>query len=153
MREICAADLLANPIAIGGPNTTVEMDDSLFSRRKNHQGRQLPQQCVFGGIYRETRECFMYTVPDRSAATLLPIIQGSIRPGTTIMSDLWAAYGGIQAMGYTHLTVNHTNARVCCLVSHTSTACDFKNRMAKSHVRVINFELLYLFHLAPDKTV
>ena len=50
----------------------------------------------------------MYTVPDRRAATLLPIIQGSIRHGTTIMSDMWAAYGGIQAMGYAHLTVNHT---------------------------------------------
>ena len=98
LREICAADLLANPIAIGGPNTTVEVDESLFTRRKNHQGRQLPPQWVFGGICRETRECFMYTVLDRRAATLLPIIQGSIRPGTTIMSDMWAAYGGIQAM-------------------------------------------------------
>ena len=108
IREICGVNLLANPIAIGGPNTTIEVDDSLFSRRKNHQGRQLPQQLVFGGICRETRECSMYTVPDRNAATLLPIIQGYIRPGTTIMPDLWAAYGGIQAMGYAHLTVNHT---------------------------------------------
>ena len=108
LREICAADLLANPIAIGGPNTTVEVDDSLFTRRKNHQGRQLPPQWVFGGICRETRECFMYTVRDRRAANLLPIIQGSIRPGTAIMSDMWADYGSIQAMGYAGLTVNHT---------------------------------------------
>ena len=50
----------------------------------------------------------MYTVPDWRAATLLPIIQGSIRPGTTIMPDMLAAYGDIQAMGYAHLTVNHT---------------------------------------------
>ena len=53
----------------------------------------------------------MYAVPDRSAATLLSIIQNSIRPGTTIMSDLWRAYGGIpalQGMGFQHLTVNHS---------------------------------------------
>ena len=106
--ELCAANLLANPMANGGPNTTVEVDKSLFTRRKNHQGQQLPPQWEFGGICRETRECFMYTMPDRRAATLLPIIQGSIRPGTTIMPDMWAAYGGIQAMGYAHLTVNHT---------------------------------------------
>ena len=53
----------------------------------------------------------MYTVPDRRAATLLPIIQGSIRPGTTIMSDMWAAYGGKQAMGYAHLTEPYL--RIC----------------------------------------
>ena len=52
----------------------------------------------------------MFTVDDRSAATLLPIIQQMIRPETTIMSDRWAAYNDIQNMpnqNYTHLTVNH----------------------------------------------
>ena len=108
VREVCAMDLLANPVVIGGPGRTVEVDESLFSRRKNHQGRQLPEQWVFGGIDRLTRECFLFTVPDRSGPTLLPIIQGSIRAGSTIMSDMWAAYGGIGALGFTHLQVNHT---------------------------------------------
>ena len=89
LREVCAMDLLQNPIQIGGPNMTVEVDESLFARRKNHQGRGLPQQWVFGGICRETRDTFLYAVDRRDAATLLPIIQGSILPGTTIMSDLW----------------------------------------------------------------
>ena len=47
----------------------------------------------------------MYAVPNRSAATLMPIIQNLILPGTTVMSDLWRAYGGI-AMGFNHFTVN-----------------------------------------------
>ena len=111
LREVCAANLLANPILIGGPNMTVEEDESFFTRRKNHQGRVLPQQWVFGGWCRETKESFMYAVPDRSAGTLIPIIQASIRPGTNINSDMWRAYGGIaamQGMGFNHLTVNHT---------------------------------------------
>jgi hypothetical protein len=85
LREVCCWKLQQNNLAIGGPNTTVEIDESMFVRRKNHVGRVLPQQWVFGGICRETKECFMMCVPDRTAATLMPIIQARIRPGTTII--------------------------------------------------------------------
>ena len=54
LREVCAADLLANHLQIGGPNMRVEVDESLFSRQKNHQGRVSPQQWAFGGWCRET---------------------------------------------------------------------------------------------------
>ena len=66
-------------------------------------------QWVFGGIERGTSNAFMVVVPDRTKTTLLPIIQRYIRPGTTIMSDEWAAYHDIGTIpGYTHLTVNHS---------------------------------------------
>ena len=67
---------------------------------------------MFGGIERGTTHSFMVVVPDRSADTLLPIIQRYIRPGTVtlIISDAyeWRAYCRIPSLGYTHQTVNHS---------------------------------------------
>ena len=70
MRDLCLADLLRRPKRkIGGPGMVVEIDESVFSKRKNHAGRVLPQQWVFGGICRETKDCFILKVPNRSAPT------------------------------------------------------------------------------------
>ena len=105
-------------------------------KRKYNVGHQVKQRWVFGGICQHG--CgFLQEVPDRTAATLLPIIQQNIAPGTEIhryslfksdsniiqiwfkselynfhFSDMWAAYNGIAnlavAPAYTHFTVNHS---------------------------------------------
>ena len=52
---------------------------------------------------------FMELVPQRYSATLIPIIQCvMILPGTTVWSDQWAAYNELNALGYVHQTVNHS---------------------------------------------
>jgi transposase-like protein len=92
-----------------GVSKVVEIDESLFFRRKYNRGRLREGQWVFGGIDRQTGECFLVPVPDRRAVTLLTIINMRILPGTTIISDCWAAYRSISEINdYTHNTVNHT---------------------------------------------
>ena len=52
----------------------------------------------------------MVEVPDRSRATLTPIIRQWILPGSRIISDGWAAYGHLEEIGhgiYMHDVVVH----------------------------------------------
>lgn len=111
LREVCADSLIKNPMIIGGPEMVVEIDESCFSKRKYNVGKMYPQQWVFGGICRETKECFIYAVPNRNEKTLLHCIKESIRPGSIIMSDMWKAYSKIEkipGMHLKHFTVNHS---------------------------------------------
>lgn len=103
-----------NPKTIGGPGTEVEIDETYVFRRKYKLGR-LPQNRVnewlFGGVQRNTlgREVFLVSVQRRNAATLLPLIQQYILPGTRVISDQWASYNQIQNLpqNYGHDAVNH----------------------------------------------
>jgi len=61
---------------------------------------------VFGGVERESGKTFL--VPDRTADTLMAVIDAWIEPGTTVISDCWGAYRDLDAEGYTHRTVNHS---------------------------------------------
>ena len=62
----------------------VEIDESLFARRKYNRGRLVVQKWV------------------------IPIIQQYILPGTTIYSDMWPAYNQLNELGYDHRVVNHS---------------------------------------------
>lgn len=110
LRDVCSSDLLAQPFIIGGVGQTVAIDESVVARAKpgNRRGRPVPPQWVFGGVELGTGNFFMQLVSQRDAATLLPIIQRHIRPGTRIWSDQWAAYNGLNGLGYQHQTVNHS---------------------------------------------
>ena len=108
-REVCADRIMKHHAGpIGGPGSTVEIDESKFGKRKYHRGRFIEGQWVFGGICRETKACFLVPVERRDRDTLLPIIRAQILPGTRVMSDLWKSYDCLQNEGYQHLTVNHS---------------------------------------------
>ncbi len=59
---------------IGGPDQVVEIDESVFSKRKYHRGRVVKETWVFGGINRNNKEeMFVEIVPDRTKETLLEV--------------------------------------------------------------------------------
>jgi len=81
---------------IGGPNITVEIDDSKFGRRKYNRGHKVKGQWVFGGVNRESEKTFLVPVPDGTADTLMAVLRDWIEPGTTVISDCWSAYRDIE---------------------------------------------------------
>ena len=105
IRDDFAEYLLRHPVVIGGDGRTVEIDESAFLRKKHNIGREVRTQWVFGGTDTTTHEGFLVAVPQQSAVTLLPILQQYVRPGTTVVCDLWRAYNTISNLGYQHLTV------------------------------------------------
>ena len=93
---------------IGGPNKTVEIDESKFGRRKYHRGYPVKGQWVFGGLERDSGRTFLVPVPDRTADTLVTTIHDWIEPGTTVISCDWGAYHNLGSQGSTHCTANHS---------------------------------------------
>ena len=114
-REICEQILILDDQPIGGEGCTVEIDESKYGKRKHHRGRRVDGAWVLGGICRETNHCFMVIVEDRSAATMVPIINKFVANKTTINTDGWASYRGLSDQGkeYFHRVVNHSIEFVC----------------------------------------
>ena len=119
-RETCEITLLERDQQIGGPGKIVQIDESKFGKRKYHRGHRVEGQWVFGGIEEESRRSFMAAVDKRDEATLLPLIQKHIAPGTTIISDCWKAYCNLEKHGYEHRLVNHSKEFVSDEGFHTN---------------------------------
>lgn len=106
-REVCVAWAVENSERLGGEGKIVEIDETKFGKAKYNVGRVIKGQWVFGGVERDSKKVFLVPVERRDSATLLALIQEWILPGTTIMSDCWAAYNCLQEAGLLHQTVNH----------------------------------------------
>ncbi|CAG2192718.1 unnamed protein product [Mytilus edulis] len=87
----------------------VELDESLFGRKvKYHRGNPSGLRIwIFGIVERSTNRIVLYPVDDRSANTLVPLIQKHVKPGSRIFSDSWAAYNTLNDIGYEHFSVVH----------------------------------------------
>jgi hypothetical protein len=54
----------------------------------------------------------MFVVQKRNALTLISLIKQNIKAGSEIVSDEWKAYHNLNAHGFQHFTVNHSESYV-----------------------------------------
>ena len=149
-----------NPVVIGGEGKVVEIDETVITKRKYHRGQlRAEEQWFFRGVERgDSAKCFLVPVARRDAATLLPIIAKHVLNGTTIISDGWAAYGGIERIrmlqtnetAYSHFVVNHSKNFVDPETgAHTQTIegtwAQFKSRHKEERGTTRNLFVSYLY--------
>lgn len=88
---------------IGGKNKNRHSKDKV----KDAQGRSLKDKTpVFGTLQREGF-VVAYVVTDTKGKTLLPLIYNTVHPNSTIYSDEWYAYNGIDKEKFDHQKVYH----------------------------------------------
>ena len=88
----------------------IEIDESLFGRRiKYNRGNPNPGMkiWIFGLVERASNSLILYPVSDRTADTLIPLVQRHVAPCFTIYSDGWRQDCNLNALGYRHFTVLH----------------------------------------------
>ena len=109
-RETCmdTLDCKYDEGEIGGEGHIVEIDECKIGRRKYNKGRMIDGHWILGMIDREGG--FRLEIcPNnkRDRATLEELIKKHVAPGTTIMTDCWRGYDGLNQQGFEHFTVNH----------------------------------------------
>ena len=111
-RKLCKNYYDDNPILLGGNGSVINCDETLFRHKpKYHRGRATSKEFWIFGMVDTTyvpARGFMTLVKNRSAKSLLPIIQEHVREGSIVYTDCWAAYNNTKSLGLQHETVNHS---------------------------------------------
>jgi len=133
---------------IGGPNKTVEIDESKFGRRKYHRGHPVKGQWVSGGVECESGKTFLVPVPNRIADALMAVIDAWIEPGTMVIIDCWGAYQDLDAQSYTHRTVNNSIGFVDQRSGTDTNTIESTWHHVKAFLSLYNRKGDYIYHLA-----
>ena len=88
----------------------MELDETKVGKRKYNRGHRVEDAWVLGGVERTPeRKVFAVIVPNRSAETLIRLIDQYVLPGSILLTDCWKGYNQLSSINeYTHFTVNHS---------------------------------------------
>jgi len=107
--------------AIGGKNSKVEMDETYYgSRSEGTRGRGTKKTPVVGMVQRKG-QVRAFVAADVKSDTLRGLIKEHVLPKSTVFTDTFRSYNGLDARGYTHERINHSEGVYVVGEVHTNT--------------------------------
>ncbi|CAL4169371.1 unnamed protein product, partial [Meganyctiphanes norvegica] len=136
-REVCVVYFKINPIKLGGPGITIEVDVFCLSyKSKCDYGCEIWVLCIVGSNC-SSSVGYMETVETRDVATLFPIIFKVVRPGSIIHSKEWREYHKIQGLSDTGETLDDSINFVDHDISLCTKRIDLYWKKRKSYLTLI----------------
>jgi len=100
----------------------IEVDETYFGgKRKGKRGRGAAGKTPVIGIIQRNGAVRTIAIPDVGSATLQALIKEHIEAGSTIYTDGWQGYRGLDNQGFSHKLVNHDKAFVSRKGYHTNS--------------------------------
>jgi transposase len=106
---------------IGGKNRKIEMDETYFgSEAKGTRGRGTTKTPIIGMVQRKG-QVRAFVAADVKADTLRGLIKEHVLPKSVVFTDTFRSYNGLDARGYTHQRINHSEGVYVVGEVHTNT--------------------------------
>ncbi|WP_172449757.1 IS1595 family transposase [Porphyrobacter sp. HT-58-2] len=99
---------MARPEMLGGEGKTVHIDE-VHLRHIMHPKRGKCESAIVLGMSCDG-QVLSGVVPDRTTATLIPLILERVRPGSKIITDMLPGYQKLTDYGFEHVRINHSAA-------------------------------------------
>jgi transposase-like protein len=110
----------------GGESTDVEIDETYVGgKRKGKRGRGAEGKTPVLGMVQRKGELKAIAVPDTKRKTVMPIIEGTVKEGTTVHTDEYSVYDILESKGYVHKRVMHSQKIYVVGNVHTQTIDGF----------------------------
>ncbi len=142
IRETWLADNMDNSEGLG---PVVEIDETYIggketnkhANKKLNKGRGSVGKMPVMGILDRSGRVRAFPIPATDRPTLHGIIKHYVTPGSTVITDEWAAYRKLS--GYTHLTVNHSAGEYVNQQAHTNAIESFWSLLKRGYYGIYHY--------------
>lgn len=114
-------------------------ESNKHSSKKLRAGRGTVGKQAVVGIRDASGEVRAEPVEATSRAVLHPFIQRNAAPGVTVVSDQWKGYKGLEAKGFTHVSVNHSVGEYIKGKAHTNGIESFWSLLKRGYIGIYHY--------------